>query len=96
MSKTKEELLEHYSHKKPNRFIQYDGFADMKGDSFFEADSDGHVVLGQETYELMHGTEVRVLIRPGTPRKTVCWLLLKILGSIVDHGLCEPDDPESG
>lgn len=56
----KAEKLAHYQARDPRDFIQYDGFD--QGDCVTGMDGNGQGVMSVSTTELMHGTDVRVLI----------------------------------
>jgi hypothetical protein len=76
----KEELLFKYSKREPRAFHQYDGF-DIPvghGDSIMQPDILGHCIFCIDTFELMNGADVRVLIRPEVAKETALILLLKI------------------
>ncbi len=80
MEKSKEKLLEHYKHKEPTLFVQYDGF-DLQdgGDDVMRPDDEGHWLSTRLTYELMSGgPNVRMLITPETSKDTILALLNKI------------------
>jgi hypothetical protein len=79
---SKEMLLAHYSTKPPTDFIQYDGFHGQQPDSVLKADADGHYLSSGKTWELMHGSTVRVLVTPGVSKDTVISLLHKIIKRI--------------
>jgi hypothetical protein len=73
--KTKEELLKHYEQRKPKPFTQFDAF-----DPPEDAPSDARLrIVRTDTWELMHGADVRTLINPGTDREKV----LEILDALV-------------
>jgi hypothetical protein len=76
----KGELLRHYANRKPRRFRQIDGFANMHGD-MLDGDGDGYVVASTETHELMRGADVRVLIPFETTQADAASLLQRILGT---------------
>ena len=82
--KLKEQLLEKYAQKEPNRFYQFDGWADQPpGDSFMIPDEEGDVMMATETEELMITCpDVRVLVLPGTDGEQASRLLKKIAGWI--------------
>jgi len=71
-------LLEKYMSREPRQFLQFDGFCNVEGDSHLLPDECGDCFSGSVTTELMHGSDVRVLIIPGTTRKTALRLLSKI------------------
>jgi hypothetical protein len=87
MAKSKEKLLQHYKHKKPTLFVQYDGFnLPNGGDYVMIPDQEGHCVMSRLTYELMSGmTDVRVLITPEASKETVIQLLRKIMDLIKEN-----------
>ena len=79
---TKRQLLDHYESRQPNQFFQIDAFDDLEETEEVKPDPDGHTIYSCETYELMAGSTVRVLVRPGTPKDTVLKLLEKIRDQI--------------
>ena len=80
--KTKKELLEHYSEKKPTEFIQFDFFADQE-DSFLGSDEEGFSICRSETTELMNGYyKVRVLVKPDLEGELVIKGLEKLIAWI--------------
>ncbi len=80
MEKSKEYLLEHYKHKEPTLFVQYDSFyLPNGGDDVMRPDDEGHWLSTRLTYELMSGgPNVRMLITPETSKDTILALLNKI------------------
>ena len=74
-----DELLTHHQIREPKRFIQLDGhsWADEAGDA---------ITVGQ-TYELMHGSSVRVLIPDETDETEAVRLLREITHRIEHSGL---------
>lgn len=86
---SKKEKLKHYAGKELNSFIQFDGwyFEDKQGDSNFKPDSDGDCLSGRETFELMNGADVRILIPENTPRDIAIRLIGKIARWIETSGL---------
>ncbi|MBI4282467.1 MAG: hypothetical protein HY672_03145 [Chloroflexi bacterium] len=86
-ARTKEEVLAHYAaHKAPVRFLQYDGFLCTGWDYVIQPDAEGDGIMGTETWELMHGTDVRVLIPVGTSAGDAARLLCKIAASLLHGG----------
>lgn len=84
---TKQALLDKYSRREPSKFRQFDAWNDWHGD-MLDGDGDGIVVTGPSpTYELMKGSVVRVLIKPGTPKEVAANLLLRIARYIERDGL---------
>lgn len=76
---TKHQLLGKYLNKPVTAFKQYDCFTDTGPDCVFQPDKDGDCLFGgNTTHELMHGTSIRVLIRPNESKKDVVTVLLKI------------------
>ena len=73
----KQQLLRKYSNKEPNVFYQFDGFENMKNDSIAKPDEDGLAVFYTNTCELMNGSTVRVLLKPGVEKKETYLKLLK-------------------
>lgn len=79
MKKTlKTKLLEKYSQKEPQQFIQIDGFAEMPAWNVVQPDADGHIMMAGITYDLMNCAEVRVLIHPEVPKETALAFLKKM------------------
>jgi len=81
---TKDQLLQHYARRPPQRFTQLDGFTGvrfddvMRGDEM-HGDKDGHALMCSETYELMSGVyAVRLLVTAGTQKHDVLALLDKM------------------
>lgn len=74
-------LLEHYSERPSTQFGQLDGFVIGvgKGDSVMRPDDDGDWCSGGCTHELMHGADVRILIKKGTSYKDAIRLITKLL-----------------
>ena len=81
---TKGQLLAHYAKRPVTRFHQYDGFKLEEWDCVLDPDEHGYSVMGGETHELMHGANVRVLIRPDTSREDAVELLERITRSVRD------------
>ena len=81
--KTKGELLEHYSKKEPNLFLQLDG--DSSGEKIKDGEvigQSGIAISARDTYELMSSCpDVRVLINPNTRKEDI----EKILTTIIDY-----------
>lgn len=75
---SKQELLDRYKSRQPNLFKQIDGYDDIEDNDVVQPDEDGHAIFCCDTYELMAGSTVRVLVRPDTPKETVIALLDKI------------------
>jgi hypothetical protein len=76
---TKEQLLAHYKERNPTQFIQFDGFDDLQPDDVMTVDEDGHSFFSRKTWELMHGSTVRLLVKPAASKETVLSLLHKII-----------------
>jgi hypothetical protein len=74
---TTDELLQHYMRRKPKAFIQLDGF-DAPGDCYSDPET-GLGLFQGETYELMAGSNVRILIDPETAREKVLEILHRLL-----------------
>ncbi len=94
MEKTKADLLKKYEQKKPNLFIQYDGCDysnNLDAQQYMEEiagkrlDIDKHFLEASLTYELMRGSDVKVLINPETSKETVLMLLDKIKDRIKEN-----------
>lgn len=81
MTCKKDELLKKYADKPIMAFIQYDSFANVESevDAF---SSDEKITGGRLTYDLMSGSNVRVLIRPHIPTEVVLRLMRKIMTKI--------------
>jgi hypothetical protein len=77
---TKRYLLTHYAHKPVTAFRQLDGsfFGEPLGDDIVQPDEDGDYCTTGNTFELMHGADVRILIRHGTSYKDALRLLNKL------------------
>ncbi len=82
---TKQELLNHYNTRVPNRFQQIDGYDDIEENEVVQPDEDGHAIFTCDTYELMAGSTVRVLVNPDAPKETVIALLDKIRRQYEDN-----------
>jgi len=78
--RTKAELLAHYAHRRPTRFVQYDGFVN-RADSLCDS-GDGDAVFWGDTWELMNGSSVRVLIHPDTAPADAVRLLHKMASTV--------------
>lgn len=65
--KLKAELLVHYSQREPVEYKQYDAFTDPGHfDDYARPSEDGVAYSSHKTKKLMHGSNVRVLIRHDT------------------------------
>ena len=88
---TRGELLEKYCKREPTPFFQYDGFLGKpndKSDCIFQFDKNGFCFFDKiETYELMHGADVRVFVKPGTPPEITQRILKEIAACIKRDGL---------
>jgi len=86
---SKEMLLEHYSGREPQRFVQIDGWHGgyWKNDSVVATDEHGRSMCLGETYELMHGAHVRILIEPTTAPEEARALLEQAMGWIKEGWL---------
>jgi hypothetical protein len=99
---TKSELLKNYDRFEPQFFIQYLGFTDLASSgipaSFNNVgeDEDGHVLLMEDTWELLgggiglikgSGPAVRVLIKEGTTKAEALALLAKLMAWIEKDGI---------
>ena len=80
ISPDKRSKMQHYSTRELKEFVQIDGF--LKGDEVMGMDADGHSVCGGITSELMHGSDVRILIPREHNRAQVIGLLRKALEAI--------------
>ena len=86
--KSKEELLKIYDNYQPQLFIKYEGNSlegveeglseEQMAMEVFCADSEGHSLFSRTSYELMAGTDLRVVIKAGLSKETVMALLTKI------------------
>jgi len=84
MKKTTDKLLNHYAKREPKKFLQIDGWYSRQwvDDRVLAMDEARYSMTGGATVELMHGTDVRILIDPSTPvseavmllRQAVAWL----------------------
>jgi hypothetical protein len=90
--KAKKEKLLHYSGRDAKAFFQFDAFTNIEaGDDIMRPDEDGDWVCGGTTTELMFGATVRVLVAPGTTRKTAARALQKIQDWIEkEEGILNP------
>jgi len=95
MSK-KGDLLEHYAGREPNKFVQYDGFAKNQADGIFNPDKDGDTLFSGDTWELMGGAGVRLLIDPELGRADILRLLAKISKQIKREWVKTPTGERSG
>ena len=90
----KGKLLEHYAHRDPTAFFQFDGWAlgPDGGDSVMRPDADGDCLTSSQTYELMTGgPSVRVLVTRGTSRPDAVRLLKKLRRWVKQSDLVWPD-----
>ena len=81
MDEIKRDLIRDYGEREPKHFRQIDGFhMPGGGDSVMRPDDDGHCIMGGDTWELMRGASVRVLVPSGenTPPADVAGMLRKI------------------
>ena len=96
MSK-KGDLLEHYAGREPTQFVQYDGFAEVQEvTGIFNPDKDGDTLFNGDTWELMHGAGVRLLIDPELGRADILRLLAKISKRIKREWVKTPTGERSG
>ena len=95
MSK-KGDLLEHYAGREPTQFVQYDGFAKNQADGIFNPDKDGDTLFSGDTWELMGGAGVRLLIDPELGRADILRLLAKISKQIKREWVKTPTGEQSG
>ena len=63
----------------------YGQFGDM-----IDGDRDGRIVIGCDSFEMMDGASVRILIDPTAPREEILALLHKIVGQIEDDTASGP------
>jgi len=85
---TKDQLLQHYSRKQPQKFTQLDGFTEVRHDDVMRGDENGHALMGGETYELMSGAyAVRLLVTEGAEKHDVLALLEKMRRWIARDGI---------
>jgi len=80
MTCKKDKLLKKYADKPIRAFIQYDGFAMVESDDVIN--DEDKITGGGLTYDLMSGSDVRVLIEPHIPTKDVLRLLRGIVTEI--------------
>ncbi len=97
MEWTKEKLLQHYKRKEPNLFIQYDGYYMPNGEndliipgSLMNPNDEGFNLFSSMTYELIDGANVRLLIKPETPKETVLRLLERLTSWIKEDNFNKP------
>lgn len=76
----KEKKLEHYAERNLTKFVQLDGFYLGRdgGDSVMSPDEDGDDCWFSDTQELMHGADVRILIKDGVPPAAAERLIKKL------------------
>jgi hypothetical protein len=92
---TKQELLDHYARREPQAFMQLDGF-DCPGDSFSDPET-GLALSGTETWELMRGADVRILVKAEADREKVLRILREMVDwvekskNIFTWSACDPD-----
>jgi hypothetical protein len=81
VEKQKELLLDHYSKKPSTLFGQLDGYliTEENADDVMRPDPEGDFCSGGATNDLMHGANVRILIRKGTSRKDAKRLINKLV-----------------
>jgi hypothetical protein len=95
-----DECMEKYAERPPAMFRQMDAWhLPDGGDDVMHTDPEGDCLMSGITHELMHGADVRLLIRKGTSHQTAIRLLCKQLEWVrreenlilsMDDG---PDDP---
>lgn len=91
-------LIKHYCSREPTQFVQFDGFLGKpndKSDSVVQFDEEGHSLLSGVTWELMHGADVRVFVKPSTPPKHAAKLLRKIRKWIKRGGMTHSASTEA-
>lgn len=95
----KDQLIARYQKREPKHFIQYDGYIRREGEDLFDAcseyfDQDGYSWIQMDTWELMEGAAVRVLIKPETKPEDAA-RLLKILATQIKKAgrLASPTEP---
>jgi hypothetical protein len=79
------QLLEKYMSREPKQFLQFDGFTNIEGDCQVRPDENGDSFSGSVTTELMHGSDVRVMVIPGTTRDEALRLLKKIRACVKSY-----------
>jgi hypothetical protein len=90
----KADLLAKYAEKPVTAFSQFDGFiVSHEGDDVMRPDGDGHCIMCGDTEELMHGADVRVLVKPDTLVKDASAMLRKIADIIDRDGVKLPGAP---
>jgi hypothetical protein len=83
----KARLLQQYATRRPKLFLQFDGFhRPGGGDSVTHPDDEGHCFTYCDTWDLMHGADVRVMIPVGTSQATALALLRKIVATVESAG----------
>jgi hypothetical protein len=87
---SKAKLLAHYTDKDPRAFHQFDGW--RHGDAVVGCDENGHGATAGKTWELMQGSNVRVLIPLDTPAADAVILLRKITSWIECGALREIEE----
>lgn len=90
----KTSLLKKYIDRPVTKFRQYDCFIDSHTDDMFRPDADGDCLFSGDTDELMHGSSVRVLIRPEETRGNVVRALLKIAQWVNEDNSFKSEDDE--
>lgn len=83
----KQSLLTNYSGRNPKQFVQLDGWWDA--DDVMGRDENGQGATGSLTWELMHGSDVRVLIPLTTTKDQALVLLRKIVDWVGRDGVKE-------
>ncbi len=76
----KEDKLKHYAERPLTKFLQLDGFylGVDGGDSIMVPDKDGDDCWFSATEELMHGADVRILVKDGVSPDTAIRLIQKL------------------
>lgn len=87
-------LLAKLCNKKPHLFIQVDGFLHSVGNSFIPPDADEDGICQLLTWELMSGSDVRVLINPRTTQDEALRLLSKMRHWIERFGLPQVEEKD--
>jgi hypothetical protein len=83
---TKQKLLDKYANREPTPFEQFDGFyVNDGGDDIMRPDDEDHCLFSSDTWELMHGADVRVLVSRDTPREQVGPLIRKLAAWIANE-----------
>jgi hypothetical protein len=75
---TKHELLAKYLDRGVTEFVQFDCFLNSTDDYVCAPDKDGDALTMQTTFELMHGAEIRLFIKPNVNKADALRGIFKI------------------